>query len=51
MASRFLALVQHRFHGGGLYLDEPEAALSPMRQMTLLARLNECRFWRGPFDV
>lgn len=34
----FLALVQNRFHGGGLYfLDEPEAALSPARQLTLLA--------------
>ncbi len=36
----FLALVQHRFGPGGLYLmDEPEAALSPMRQLTLLAEL------------
>jgi predicted ATPase len=33
----FLALIQNRFRGGGLYLlDEPEAALSPMRQMALL---------------
>ncbi|HEY4129657.1 MAG TPA: AAA family ATPase [Gemmatimonadaceae bacterium] len=38
----FLALVEHRFRGGGLYcLDEPEAALSPMRQLTLLARIHE----------
>jgi predicted ATPase len=38
----FLALVQHRFRGSGLYLlDEPEAALSPMRQMALLSRLHE----------
>jgi predicted ATPase len=38
----FLALVEHRFRGGGLYLlDEPEAALSPMRQMALLARLHQ----------
>ena len=37
----FLALVEHRFRGHGLYLlDEPEAALSPMRQMALLARLH-----------
>ncbi len=36
----FLALVLHRFGGEGLYLlDEPEAALSPMRQMTLLRRM------------
>jgi len=33
-ASRFLALVQHRFSGNGFYvLDEPEAALSPQRQL------------------
>ena len=33
----FLALVEHRFRGHGLYLlDEPEAALSPMRLMTLM---------------
>ena len=37
----FLALVEHRFRGNGLYLlDEPEAALSPMRQMALLSRLH-----------
>jgi predicted ATPase len=36
----FMALVQHRFRGNGLYiLDEPEAALSPLRQMTLLAEI------------
>ena len=36
----FLALVRNRFGGGGLYLlDEPEAALSPARQLTLLAEL------------
>ena len=37
----FLALVQNRLRGHGLYLlDEPEAALSPMRQMALLSRLH-----------
>ena len=37
----FLALVQHRFHSDGLYfLDEPEAALSPMRLMTLMAEIH-----------
>lgn len=36
----FMALVQNRFRGSGLYiLDEPEAALSPSRQMTLLAEI------------
>ena len=34
----FLALVRHRFGGDGFYvLDEPEAALSPNRQLSLLA--------------
>lgn len=37
----FLNLVQNRFFGNGLYiLDEPEAALSPMRLMTLLVEIN-----------
>ena len=37
----FLALVQNRLGGNGLYLfDEPEAALSPMRQLTLLAEID-----------
>lgn len=37
----FLALVTNRFWGRGLYLlDEPEAALSPLRQMTLLAEIH-----------
>ena len=37
-----LALVRHRFWGGGLYLlDEPEAALSPMRQISFLALLHD----------
>ena len=36
----FLALAEHRFGGDGLYLlDEPEAALSPSRQMVLLAEI------------
>lgn len=36
----FLALVQNRFGGNGVYiLDEPEAALSPMRLMTLMAEM------------
>ncbi len=31
-----------RFQGKGLYiLDEPEAALSPIRQLSMLARMNE----------
>jgi predicted ATPase len=38
----FLSLMRHRFGGHGLYvLDEPEAALSPTRQLALLARLHQ----------
>ncbi len=38
----FMSLVLNRFGGNSLYvLDEPEAALSPTRQMTLLVRINE----------
>ncbi|EGF93389.1 hmcB [Asticcacaulis biprosthecium C19] len=38
----FFALFDNRFHGHGLYiLDEPEAALSPTRQMTFLVRMHE----------
>ena len=38
----FLALVMNRFEGKGLYiLDEPEAALSPQRLMSLLVAIDE----------
>jgi predicted ATPase len=38
----FLALATHRFRGHGLYiLDEPEAALSPQRQLSLLSIIHE----------
>lgn len=38
----FFAAFIERFQGNGLYiLDEPEAALSPLRQMSMLARINE----------
>jgi predicted ATPase len=47
----FMALVNHRFSEHGLYLlDEPEAALSPQRQLALLvaidqlARFEDCQF-------
>jgi len=36
----FLAIVQNRFGGNGVYiLDEPESALSPSRQLTLLCEM------------
>ncbi|NMM62440.1 AAA family ATPase [Clostridium sp. P21] len=38
----FLSLLINKFRGNSLYiLDEPEAALSPSRQMTMLARIHE----------
>lgn len=38
----FIQLMQNRFTENGLYiLDEPEAALSPTRQMSLLCLINE----------
>ena len=40
----FLALIQNRFGDNGLYiLDEPEAALSPMRIMTLMVEIDRLR--------
>lgn len=38
----FLALMTERFGGHGVYiLDEPEAALSPQRQLAVLSRLHD----------
>jgi predicted ATPase len=37
----FLALFQHRFEDGLYLLDEPEAALSPQRQLAFLTILHE----------
>lgn len=39
----FLALAQNQLRANGLYLlDEPEAALSPQRQLTLLMEIYSC---------
>lgn len=38
----FIALVKHRFNGSGFYvLDEPEAALSPSRLLSLMTLMHE----------
>ena len=38
----FLALMMNRFSGNSLFiLDEPEAALSPARQMSMICRMDE----------
>lgn len=48
----FFALFMNRFGGEGLYiLDEPEAALSPMRQMAMLSRLHELVREGGQFII
>ncbi len=39
----FLRIAQNQFSARGLYfLDEPEAALSPQRQLTLLTEIDRC---------
>src|SRR5690606_31325908 len=38
----FWATFMNRFRGNGIYLlDEPEAALSPLRQLSMLAQIHE----------
>lgn len=38
----FFALIENRFKGNGVYiLDEPEAALSPSRQMSMIVRMHD----------
>ena len=38
----FFAVFQNKFRGKGIYiLDEPEAALSPSRQMSMITRIHE----------
>lgn len=48
----FLAMVQSNFNGDGLYfLDEPEAALSPQRQLSLLLEIDRCRKLGAQFFI
>jgi predicted ATPase len=48
----FLALFQNRFVPNGLYLlDEPEAPLSPLRQLAFLAMLKEMVEQNGQFII
>lgn len=48
----FFAAFLHRFRGNGLYImDEPEAALSPLRQMSMLARIHELVQKRSQFII
>jgi predicted ATPase len=48
----FLALMNERFGGQGLYvLDEPEAALSPQRQLAVLSRMHDLVLDNSQFIV
>ncbi|WP_040805794.1 AAA family ATPase [Nocardia concava] len=48
----FFALLMHRFGGHGFYvLDEPEAALSPSRQLAMIARIHELVRARSQFLI
>lgn len=48
----FMALMEHKLQGDGLYVfDEPEAALSPSRQLTFLAYLHELVTQRSQFII
>ena len=48
----FWSLFMERFRGAGFYiLDEPEAALSPSRQMSMLVRLHDLVRTRSQFII
>lgn len=48
----FLAIAQKHFRPNGLYLlDEPEAALSPQRQLTLLMEIDRCAKAESQFII
>lgn len=48
----FMALVENRFSGNGLYiLDEPEAALSPMRLMELICYIKKLVYNNSQFII
>jgi predicted ATPase len=48
----FFAVLDNRFRGDGLYiLDEPEAALSPSRQLSFLVRMHELIAQRSQFII
>ena len=48
----FLAMAQNNFKSNGVYLlDEPEAALSPQRQLTLLLEIARCARAESQFII
>jgi predicted ATPase len=48
----FFALLEHRLRGNGLYIfDEPEAALSPSRQLSMLVRMHDLLAQNSQFII
>jgi predicted ATPase len=48
----FFAVMMHRFGGHGFYvLDEPEAALSPSRQLAMISRIHQLVRARSQFVI
>jgi predicted ATPase len=48
----FFAVMMHRFGGNGFYvLDEPEAALSPTRQLAMISRIHQLVGMRSQFVI
>jgi predicted ATPase len=48
----FFAVMMHRFGGHGFYvLDEPEAALSPSRQLAMISRIHQLVRTRSQFVI
>jgi predicted ATPase len=48
----FFAVMMHRFGGHGFYvLDEPEAALSPSRQLAMISRIHQLVQTRSQFVI
>jgi predicted ATPase len=48
----FFAVMMHRFGGHGFYvLDEPEAALSPTRQLAMISRIHQLVRKRSQFVI
>ena len=48
----FWSLLEYKFRGNGLYiLDEPEAALSPSRQMSMLTRMHDLIAEKSQFII
>ncbi|UUZ92206.1 AAA family ATPase [Paenibacillus sp. P25] len=48
----FFSAFMHRFRGNGLYImDEPEAALSPFRRLSMLSRIHDLILKNSQFII